>query len=175
MRLRDLAEALTMGIVSWVRNLWGGEPATATEQRIASEISEISEHDAEVAGLNFLKAIEAHMKWRARLEAVIAGTSGEKLEVATVAKNDVCVLGQWLYGPGAAHSTFTGFAELEQLHTAFHKSAAEILLLAQTGRQREATRLLAGDYRATSVKIGGLLAQLHKHAKQRQEKPPATD
>ena len=156
-----------MGLMDWIRGFWGSESATEDESKIMAEMSAIQGAEAEVVGLNFQTAIEAHMKWRARLEAVLHGVSSEKLEAATVAKNDQCVLGKWLYGQGKEHIHLGSFSELEQTHTHFHKSAAEILHLAQTGRKGEAPRLLAGDYRTTSVRIGGLLARLHREAKQK--------
>ncbi|MEZ4361488.1 MAG: CZB domain-containing protein [Kofleriaceae bacterium] len=159
-----------MGLFDWMRtNIFGGSPRSAAEQaeeqRIISEMQQIQGKDAEVGGLNFQTAIEAHMKWRERLEAVINGTSTEKIDPETIFKDDQCVLGKWIIGDGKVYEQLPQFHELRATHTHFHHVAARILRDALGGHREEAKAQIAGEYRKTSIKIGGLLSRMHTEAK----------
>ncbi len=41
--------------------------------------------------------IQAHHAWKKRIQAVIEGTSDEVFDVELIAKDNLCVMGQWLY------------------------------------------------------------------------------
>ena len=78
-----------MGMLDWFKQIAGGREAALPDE----------EGSAELAGLDFKTAIDAHMKWKVRLEAVIDGRSEETLEVAVVSCDNRCTLGQWLEDP----------------------------------------------------------------------------
>jgi len=59
----------------------------------------VDDKGAEIGGLNFMSAIEAHVRWKARLDSYIQGTSNEELKVEIVCRDDVCPLGKWIYSP----------------------------------------------------------------------------
>lgn len=73
-----------MGMLDWFKQIAGGREAALPDE----------EGSAELAGLDFKTAIDAHMKWKVRLEAVIDGRSEETLEVAVVSCDNRCTLGQ---------------------------------------------------------------------------------
>lgn len=162
-----------MGLFDWFRDIFGGQAATQEErkevERVATAIGKIDSANAEVGGLNFLSALDAHMIWRTRLEDVINGVSKEKLDPAAIEKDNQCVLGKWLYGDGAIFEKLEGFRKLKVSHAELHKMAAKIATKALTGNKTEAQELLAGEYRRTSVQIGGLLANLHAETKDGKE------
>ncbi len=56
---------------------------------------------------NFMNAIEAHVRWKVRLEAYINGTNEEELDADVVCRDDQCMLGQWIYGKGGGDVRFT--------------------------------------------------------------------
>lgn len=117
----------------------------------------------EVAGLNFMTAIEAHIKWKSRLESYIQGTSSEDLKVETVCRDDQCPLGKWIYSTGGQRfGSIDTFGEMKGQHALFHQCAGRILETAQAGQKDEAMRLLQyGDYVRASEQVKRLLAKLY--------------
>jgi hypothetical protein len=116
----------------------------------------------EVAGLDFKKAIDAHMQWKERLRGVIEGSSKESLEVATVACDDRCMLGQWIHGPGgSSHGHLGQFSQLREHHAEFHVCAAGVLAEAQAGRTQDAQRQLSGSYARASEQVKHDLIRLY--------------
>lgn len=117
----------------------------------------------EVAGLNFMTAIEAHIKWKSRLENYIQGTSTEELKVETVCRDDQCPLGKWIYSTGGERfGTIDTFGEMKGQHALFHQCAGRVLETAQAGKKDEAMRLLQyGDYVRASEQVKRLLAKLY--------------
>jgi hypothetical protein len=137
-------------MLDWVKKLFSASEAT--------EINALMPGDAarsEVEGLNFASAIESHLRWKARLSDYIAGNSNENLEAATIALDDKCVLGQWIYGPGGrTFGNETGFEELRETHARFHLCAAEVVRKVDAGQRDEAGRLIStGDYAKTSMLV----------------------
>lgn len=141
-----------MGMLDWFKQIAGGREAALPDE----------EGSAELAGLDFKTAIDAHMKWKVRLEAVIDGRSEETLDVAVVSCDNRCTLGQWLEGAG--HDTFGAdavFGELVERHRDFHREAGAVLELAQAGNRDAALKLLRGDYYRNSERVKVLLARLY--------------
>ena len=117
----------------------------------------------EVAGLNFMTAIEAHIKWKSRLENYIEGTSTEDLRVEVVCRDDQCPLGKWIYSTGGERfGSIDTFGEMKGQHALFHQCAGRVLETAQQGKKEEAMRLLQyGDYVRASEQVKRLLAKLY--------------
>ena len=71
-----------------------------------SQLAIANKADSTKAGTtHFDDAIAAHIKWKIRLGQFIDGTSTEKLDSAMVCKDNVCVLGKWIYGDGTKYKT----------------------------------------------------------------------
>ena len=117
----------------------------------------------EVAGLNFMTAIEAHIKWKSRLENYIEGTSTEDLRVEVVCRDDQCPLGKWIYSTGGERfGSIDTFGDMKGQHALFHQCAGRIVETAQAGKKEEAMRLLQyGDYVRASEQVKRLLAKLY--------------
>lgn len=112
--------------------------------------------------LNFMGAIEAHVRWKVRLEAYINGTSEEQLDPEVVCRDDQCLLGKWIYGGGGAkYGNHPLFPDLKQTHMHFHRSAGEIVRTVDAGDPEKARTLLtSGDYARHSHRIKSELARL---------------
>lgn len=91
----------------------------------------------------------AHAEWRFRLADYVEGTSTEKLDPYHVGCDDRCDLGRWIHGQSSRSAVLV---ELEEVHAAFHRAAAEVVSLVQSGRKEEARAALgfSGSYRASS-------------------------
>lgn len=143
-----------MGILNWFKR---AATDTAAPPPPADDLG------AELEGLNFMTAIDAHMKWKNRLESYIAGNSDEQLEVAVICRDDRCPLGQWIYGRGNERfQDIEVFGEMKQQHAQFHVCAGNVLAAAQAGNKDEAQRMLQhGDYVRASERVKMLLAKLY--------------
>lgn len=133
----------------------GGEAAEAPPPAGA-------EHRSEIAGLDFMAAIDVHMRWKSRLGAYIQGSSGEDLRVEAVSRDDQCALGKWIHGPGGQrYRGIDTFAEIERYHADFHRCAGKVLATAKSGQTEEALQMLQhGDYLRNSERVKMLLAKL---------------
>jgi len=166
-----------MGFRRWLIKALGGQEINTSEQAgqdpdaIPVLHEEVSEPDdpleAEAAGLDFKGAIEAHQRWKIRLHDVIEGRSEEELDPAMVARDDCCALGKWIHGAGgtnfAEHPEFT---ELKRRHAHFHVCAGHVLILAQSGRKREANEeIVHGEFARISREVVMNLAQMYTRLK----------
>lgn len=145
-----------MGTLAWFKRIIG-------EGAGKKDPAPINSSDPEMSGLNFMTAIEAHIKWKSRLVNYIQGTSAEELKVDVVSRDDQCPLGKWIYGVGGERfGTIDIFGEMKDQHTQFHRCAGRVLERAQAGKKDEAMHLLQyGDYVRASEQVKRLLAKLY--------------
>jgi hypothetical protein len=113
-------------------------------------------------GLNFMEAIEAHVRWKVRLEAYINGTATERLDADVVCQDDKCVLGKWIHGVGGAkYGAHPRFPGLRDIHKEFHRCAGDVIRFADRNEAAKALDLLnRGDYARFSHQIKSQLARL---------------
>jgi hypothetical protein len=141
--------------MDWFRQLAGDAPnhdaPAPTEER-----------GVEVGGLNFKSAVDAHMRWKTRLETYINGTSAEELVVDVVCRDDQCPLGKWIYTRGVSDFGYSEtFFDMKAHHAHFHRCAGDVLRTAQAGAKDKALELLhQGDYVRASERVKTLLAKL---------------
>jgi hypothetical protein len=157
-----------MGLMDWFKNLAGGAEGSTTTAE-AEPPSAAEAQTAEVGGLNFMTAIDAHMKWKTRLENYINGTSNENLRVEVVSCDDKCPLGHWIYGPGGeSFGHIQSFTDMKAMHAHFHSCAGHVLATAQQGRKDDALRMLDhGEYVRASERVKMQLAKLYVHISER--------
>lgn len=79
-------------------------------------------------------AITAHVNWKLRIHALLSSKSSEKLEAATIARDNVCELGKWIHGEGRTSVPKLMHAELMSTHADFHREAARIVSEVSAGR-----------------------------------------
>jgi hypothetical protein len=147
-----------MGIMDWVGRVARNKvPASADDRNGAADT-----HSSEVGGLDFKSAVDAHMKWKVRLEAYINGTSDEDLRADVIGCDDKCPLGKWIYSRGGEDFGYSEtFFDMKAHHAHFHRCAGDVVRTAQGGDKNEALRLLHhGDYVRASEKVKKLLAKL---------------
>ena len=151
-----------MGMMAMVRGWLGaGGRHEEAARRVNDNVGGAYTTD-EIAGLDFKKAIDAHMQWKERLRAVIDGNSSETLDVGTVACDDRCMLGKWIHGPGGAgHGHLPQFGQLREHHAEFHVCAAGVLTEAQAGRAQDALRQMTGSYAKASEQVKHDLIRLY--------------
>lgn len=132
--------------------LWSAlfESATAKKAEIAEEI-------------DLSHAMEAHIRWKLRLQAYVEGTSQEKLDPLDIGRDDQCELGRWIHGPGTIHfHDVEAFDELRADHAQFHLLAANVVRQVQANNRAGAEALLKGEYAHVSHKVVNAITGLHR-------------
>ncbi len=106
-------------------------------------------------------AIAKHAEWKVKLRTAMA--HHEQLDSATIAKDNCCQLGQWLYGQGKAKfGAKPEFRSLVDLHKVFHAEAAKISELINQKRYAEATHALENGtgYATASAEVRNAIVAL---------------
>ena len=114
--------------------------------------------------MNFDDAIAAHIKWKVRLTQFIDGTGAEKLQSATVCKDNLCDLGKWIYGEGLAHKGLPHYQDLVKKHANFHVCAAEVVRKVEGGDKNGARSALGGPFAVASKDTVTAIMELKKEA-----------
>ncbi len=166
-----------MGLMAWFKSLAAGKaeenPATVAPSAgpvaaTATSAAAAKEEDGVVAGLNFKTAIDAHMKWKIRLQQYVQGQSEEDLKVEAVSRDDQCLLGKWIQSVGSER--FGGLREFQEMkmeHARFHLCAGDVLACAQAGDGEGAMQKLhSGDYVRASERVKLHLARLYVQVSQ---------
>ena len=75
--------------------------------------------------LTLENALDAHSKWTEWLKAI--ASSGEKIDVETIKRDDCCELGKWLHSSGGmVYGHSPRFTRLVATHKEFHAIAGAI-------------------------------------------------
>ncbi|MCK9380880.1 MAG: CZB domain-containing protein [Sulfuritalea sp.] len=148
-----------MGLLAWSKSIMHGDDNAFLPE---SGAGLAEDKESELAGLDFMTAVDAHMKWKMQLEGCINGTSTEHLQVDVVCRDDQCELGKWIHDRGAEMFGFSEtFSDLKARHADFHRCAGGVLAAAQSGDTAGALKLLhRGDYVLESQRIKKLLARM---------------
>ena len=113
--------------------------------------------------INIMDAINAHIKWKIRLESYLNGSSEEKLDPQIVCRDDQCVLGKWIHGPALKHfQDDSGFMTLRDDHAQFHVVAGSVVTNIQGNNKAAAEILMKGEYVSASRKVVHALTELNK-------------
>lgn len=108
----------------------------------------------------FYHAVEAHIKWKIRLQKHLDGTSEEHLNPDVICLDNQCTLGQWIYGDGQQYKTMEGFEELRITHADFHKCASEVIRKTDAGNKPEAEAMFKNHYATLSKNITRMLVKM---------------
>lgn len=113
--------------------------------------------------INIMDAINAHVKWKVRLQDYLNGTSTEKLDPMVICRDDQCVLGKWIHGPALKHFHEHGaFHTLRADHAQFHLVAGNVVKKVQENDRAAADALMDNEYAHASHKVVQALTELNK-------------
>ena len=115
--------------------------------------------------MNWMEIISAHVMWKQRLVSLLAGKSEEQLDPSTIALDNRCALGKWIYGDGQIMAELPAFEEVRGMHAQFHRLAAEVIKLHQMGNSSAAEVLLNGDYSKLSERLKHRILGLSQQVK----------
>jgi hypothetical protein len=113
--------------------------------------------------INIMDAINAHVKWKVRLQDYLNGTSTETLDPMVICRDDQCVLGKWIHGPAMKHfHEHEAFHTLRADHAQFHFIAGNVVKKVQENDRGGANALMSNDYAHASRKVVQALNELNK-------------
>jgi hypothetical protein len=116
--------------------------------------------------INFEKWMAAHRNWRRRLTGYILGTSAEEFDEAVVCRDDRCELGAWIQGEGdRLFGKLPEFAILREHHTAFHRSAGQIVHIHKAEGRVKAIKALHKEFDLASLRVIENLESLEREVK----------
>jgi len=115
--------------------------------------------------MDWMGTINAHAMWKKRLQGLLDGSNEEALDPVVIGQDNSCELGRWLYGEGQAHVQEAKFEEVRLMHADFHRLAAEIVSLHQSGYPEAAAALLSGDYAKLSERLKHRILSLSNQVK----------
>lgn len=168
-----------MGLMSWFKSVAFESPIeeflpNETGGPPGHEEADAGTEEAMLSGLDFKAAIDAHMAWKVRLERCLENDNEEKLEVATVSRDDRCELGVWIHGAGGRDfGHLREFQEMKLRHSQFHLCAGDVLSCCLAGdKEGAAQKLRSRDYTRASERVKLHLARLYVQATQEQGEHP---
>ncbi len=94
-----------------------------------------------VEGVDVDVYIDAHRQWKVKLRDAIENR--EKVDVATLSRDDCCALGKWIYGDGQRLGGRETFTQLVERHKRFHTVAGGVAEKINHRQYREAEDALA--------------------------------
>ena len=110
-----------------------------------------ADQEGDLRDLSLRDVLQAHKDWRVQLEMDVESERLRTLEPATIARDDLCTLGQWLHGPGRERFGGTaGYAAACQAHREFHRCAGEMLRGRRNNLDAEALTNLSYQLRDAS-------------------------
>ena len=108
-------------------------------------------------------AISAHVNWKLRIHTLISGKLDEKLDPATIARDNVCELGKWLYADGKKEIPAAQHGELQATHADFHREAARIVGEFYTGHKIGLEAIeMDSSFGKLTTRIVGILSKMAK-------------
>jgi methyl-accepting chemotaxis protein len=113
--------------------------------RMAAQVDEFqlpgAKASALLEGIDVDSIIDGHRQWKVTLRNAIE--NGDKVDVATLSRDDCCGLGKWIYADGQRLSGRASFTTLIGKHAQFHQVAGQVGQLINEGRYEQAEDALA--------------------------------
>jgi len=113
--------------------------------RMAAQVDEFrlpgAPSAALVEGIDVDSIIDGHRQWKVKLRDAI--DTGDKVDVATLSRDDCCGLGKWIYGDGQRLRERVSFTTLVSKHANFHQVAGQVGQLINDSRYGQAEDALA--------------------------------
>jgi methyl-accepting chemotaxis protein len=109
--------------------------------------------------------IEKHSEWLVKFRSAMK--KHEKLDTATILRDDACEIGKWFKGSGRSeHGQHASFKDCAAKHSAFHVQAGKVAEVINAGDYTKAEQLLAngGGYARASQELGVAIQKLKKDA-----------
>jgi methyl-accepting chemotaxis protein len=116
--------------------------------------------------MNLDDAIAKHAEWKLKFRSAIS--KQETMDVDTIAKDNCCELGKWLYGEGKSKfGHLASYSACVTKHAAFHIEAAKVAKAINSKKFQEAEAMISSGstYSAASSAVGTAIMALKKEAR----------
>jgi methyl-accepting chemotaxis protein len=111
------------------------------------------------------KAISKHAEWKMNFRTAI--NKQQKLDAATIRKDNCCELGRWLHGDAKSrHGGLAAYTELLTQHAAFHVEAGKVADAINNAKFEQAAAMIESStpFASTSSAVGTAIIRLRKAA-----------
>jgi hypothetical protein len=115
--------------------------------------------------MDLQSAINGHAEWKIKFRNAI--TKKEQMDEKSVAKDNLCELGKWLYGEGfTKFGSLKSHAECLSKHAEFHKEVGKVAALINEGQYAQAESMIGigSSYLQASNAVAGAIYNLKKEA-----------
>ncbi|QFY44214.1 chemotaxis protein [Candidatus Methylospira mobilis] len=115
--------------------------------------------------MNLDEALHKHAEWKTKLRTAIF--KKEAVDASTIAKDNCCDLGRWLYGEAyKSYGDLGTYKICVQKHANFHSEAGKIAFLINDKKYDEADLALAAHspYAQASNEVATAIVRLRKEA-----------
>ncbi|MGZ5075698.1 MAG: methyl-accepting chemotaxis protein [Methylobacter sp.] len=125
-------------------------------------------HNANEIGMDLDTALHKHAEWKVKFRTAIS--HHDKLDVATISKDNCCDFGKWLHGDTKIHlGHLDSFSDCVSKHAAFHIEAGKVAQAINEKRHQEANKMIsAADsaFVSASSAVGIAIMRLKKDVAQ---------
>lgn len=110
------------------------------------------------------KGFSAHANVKSRLKRIIKGE--EEATPESVKADNLCIIGEWIYGPGKEYEGLSEFQNLKEIHKNFHLAAHDALCLHRDGNEQAAMDYVeTGPFEERSKEIKTAIFELKSKVK----------
>ncbi|WP_333874382.1 methyl-accepting chemotaxis protein [Methylobacter sp.] len=120
-------------------------------------------HNVQGISMELDTALRKHAEWKVKFRTAIS--HHEKLDVATISKDNCCDFGKWLHGNTKLHlGHLDSFSECISQHAAFHVEAGKVAQAINENRHQEANTMLSTNsaFISSSSAVGVAIIRLKK-------------
>jgi methyl-accepting chemotaxis protein len=115
--------------------------------------------------MNFEEARKKHAEWRVKFRSAISAKA--TLDASTIAKDNCCDLGKWLYGEAKSkYAALPSYQACVKKHAAFHVEASKVACVINSKKYDDAQAMLGigSGFSSASGAIGNALDALERDA-----------
>ncbi|MGZ4955809.1 MAG: methyl-accepting chemotaxis protein [Methylobacter sp.] len=120
-------------------------------------------HNVQGISMELDTALRKHAEWKVKFRTAIS--HHDKLDVATISKDNCCDFGKWLHGNTKLHlGHLNSFSECISQHAAFHVEAGKVAQAINENRHQEANTMLSTNsaFISASSAVGVAIMRLKK-------------
>jgi len=159
-------ESPTMGATARKQDSWRATSLSSSIRQLGvSGAPSAAKQQGAALSLDFDKVISAHAQWKTKFRSAIGHK--EQLKAETIARDDMCELGKWIYSEGkAVLGQSKEFAQLISEHKHFHHSAGDVAHVINQRRYDAATDMIGprSEFTQASNQVVATLGRMKRGA-----------
>lgn len=133
-----------MSLKEWVEALING-------QEIALPVPKV---ELMLNGIFIDNAVRSHVDWRNNWFTALREHKQDSYQLEKVSADDLCKVGQWIYGLGKEYEGMPEYEALKQKHAKFHRCAGDVVKLHNEGQFMDSIVIARGPLQELSLEVG---------------------